>query len=264
MDSNSPKLALEIMYDGSRFHGWQVQKNANSVQSTLQDAFFSLLGTRPDISGCSRTDSGVHANSYICHTDSYGIKLSPDKLPSALNSKLRDSGISVKNAKLMPSDFHSRYSCTAKEYIYKIWNANYSNPFLQDKALFFPRKLDFETNAFLFDELCGTHDFRCFMAKGSKNEENTVRTIKYFDYSRDGELITLRVCADGFLYNMVRIIAGTLLELCTKPASRGDITHILESNNRQNAGDTAPGYALYLNRIFYGGNQLFTKEETQK
>ncbi len=263
MDNTSPKLALEIMYDGSRFHGWQVQKNAHSVQSSLQDAFFALTGTRPDISGCSRTDSGVHASSYICHTNAECVKISPDRLPLALNAKLRDSGIAVKNAKIMPSDFHARYSCTAKEYIYKIWNAPYSNPFLQGGALFFPRKLDFEGNAFLFQEFCGTHDFRCFMAKGSKNEENTVRTIKYFDFSRDDELITLRVCADGFLYNMVRIMAGTLLELCVKQAKKGDITRIIDSLDRQNAGDTAPGHALYLNRIFYGENQLFTKEETQ-
>ncbi len=249
------KIALTIMYDGSRFHGWQVQKNAPSVQGALQEALFELLGFYPDISGCSRTDAGVHANSYVCHLPKDNINIHDEKLPLAINAHLRNIPISVKSAVTLGEDFHARYSCTGKEYIYKIWNAPYDNPFLSGKALFFPKRLNFEENAFLFDEFCGKHDFRAFMTKGSKNEDNTVRTIKYFDFERRDELITLRVCADGFLYNMVRIMTGTLLELCCgNTASPGDVSSVIYSKERKNAGDTAPAHALYLNRVFYPQN----------
>lgn len=250
-----PNIAFEIMYDGSRFHGWQVQKNARSVQSAFQDALETILGFRPDVCGCSRTDAGVHANSYVCHISSQNVNISPERFPQALNSHLKNSGIAVKNAACVPGDFHARYSCTGKEYIYKIWNKRYSNPFLSDRALFYPIKTDFEKYAFLCEEFCGTHDFRAFMSKGSKNEENTVRTVKYFNISQSGDGCTvLRVCADGFLYNMVRIMTGTFLELCAKDAKPGDLSEIINSADRKNAGDTAPAHALYLNRIFYPDN----------
>ena len=245
------KIALEIMYDGSMFHGWQVQSNAVSVQGTLQDALQSCVGFRPDVSGCSRTDSGVHANSYVCHIERCGINLEPERLCAALNSFLRDRGIGVKNAKYMPEDFHARYSCLGKEYIYKVWNAKYMNPFLKGKALFYPRELDIEKMRFAEEEFCGKHDFRSFMTKGSKNEDNTVRTVKYFKAERQDELVTFRVAADGFLYNMVRIMVGTYLDFSAKGASTGSIKSVIESTNRALAGDTAPAHGLYLNKVFY-------------
>ena len=258
---DKPKIALEIMYDGTRFHGWQVQKNSVSVQSTLQDAFQTLVGFRPDISGCSRTDAGVHADSYVCHLNSSGIRIPVNRLPAALNTALRSSGIAVKNAAAVSEDFHARYSCTSKEYIYKIWNAQFENPFLENRALFFPRKADFEKYSHLFSEFCGTHDFRAFMSKGSKNENNTIRTVKYFDFTREGNLITFRVCADGFLYNMVRIMTGTILKLCSEGASSGAVCEIIDSLDRTRAGDTAPAHGLYLNRVFYDTDLFYPVKE---
>ena len=249
--NNGEKIAFNIMYDGSRFHGWQVQNNARSVQGTFQDGLEAVLGFRPDVSGVSRTDSGVHANNYVCHVLRDGVNIPPERLSAALNSHLRDSGIAVKSCEIKDADFHARYSCTGKEYIYKIWNARYANPFLSDRAWFYPMELDIEKMRFAEEEFVGTFDFRAFMTKGSKNEDNTVRTVKYFNVKREDELVTISVCADGFLYNMVRIMVGTYVDLARRGASEGSVREIINSCDRKNAGDTAPAQGLYLNKIFY-------------
>ncbi len=245
------KIALTIMYDGTYFHGWQVQNNAKSVQGTLQDGLEKVLGKRPDVSGVSRTDSGVHANNYVCHILKDDISIPPERLVAALNSHLRDSGIAVKKAEIKDADFHARYSCVGKEYIYKIWNARYANPFYKDKAMFYPMEIDIEKMRFAEEEFVGTHDFRSFMTKGSKNEDNTIRTVKYFNVKREDELVTISVCADGFLYNMVRIMVGTYIDLSRKGASKGAVKEIIQALDRRYAGDTAPAEGLYLNKIFY-------------
>lgn len=245
------KIALTIMYDGTLFHGWQVQNNAKTVQSTLQDALESVLSKRPDVSGCSRTDAGVHANNYVCHIPKDGISIPPERLVFALNSALRGKGIAVKKARVCDEDFHARYSCLGKEYIYKIWNAKYMNPFYRDRAMFCPFEIDIDKMRFAEREYIGKHDFRAFMTKGSKNEDNTTRTVKYFNVTRENELITISVCADGFLYNMVRIMVGTYLDLARKNPTPGEIARIIKSCDRKYAGDTVPACGLYLNKIFY-------------
>ena len=248
----NPKIAINIMYDGAKYCGWQVQKNSLSVQQKMQDALESLLGFRPDICGCSRTDSGVHANNYICHISSENVNIPVEKLADALNMHLHKSGIAVKSAKMADADFHARYSCVKKEYIYKIWNARYSNPFLEGKSWYFPYcRINEEELAFIGEEFKGTHDFKAFMSKGSKITDDTVRTIEYFNVRREGELVCISVCADGFLYNMVRIMVGTFAAACMGKIKKGDITDIINSHVRSNAGDTAPACGLYLNRIFY-------------
>ena len=249
--SSGEKIALTLMYDGAKFCGWQVQKNARSVQGFLQDALEGVLSFRPDVCGCSRTDSGVHANNYVCHIPKSGITMDCDRLTAALNAHLRDSGLAVKSACVRDADFHARYSCIAKEYEYKIWNERYDNPFLKGRAMFYPREIDIDALSYVSKEFCGTHDFRSFMTKGSKNEDNTVRTVKYFEVSKEKGLITIRVCADGFLYNMVRIMVGTYLDLARKKAPEGSLSRIIDGTNRSLAGDTAPAHGLYLNRIFY-------------
>ena len=245
------RIALTIMYDGTLFHGWQVQNNAKSVQGSLQDGLEKVLGFRPDVTGVSRTDSGVHANNYVCHIIREGINIPPERLVAALNSHLRHSGIAVKGAEIKDANFHSRYSCKAKEYVYKIWNAHYVNPFYKDRAWFYPIKIDVEKMRFAQEEFVGTYDFRAFMTKGSKNEDNTVRSVKYFNVKREDELVTISVCADGFLYNMVRIMVGTYVDLARQGATKGAVSKIISSCDRKNAGDTAPAGGLYLNRIFY-------------
>lgn len=249
--ASQEKIALEIMYNGKYFHGWQVQNNAKSVQGTLCDALESIAGKRIDVTGCSRTDAGVHANQYICHINKDDVNLAPERLCAAMNSYLRDMGIAVKNAKVMDADFHARYSCVGKEYVYKIWNAKYTNPFLCGRAMFCPFEIDVEKMRFAESEFCGMQDFRSFMTKGSKNEDNTVRTVKYFNVSKKDELIEISVCADGFLYNMVRIMVGTYIDLARKDAPEGSVKAIIEAKDRRFAGDTAPACGLYLNKVFY-------------
>lgn len=246
------KIAFTIMYDGTYFHGWQVQKNAVTVQETLQNAFFKVLGFRPDVSGCSRTDSGVHANMYVCHTDAEGIRIPPDKLAKALNAQLPPS-VAVCSAELKDDSFHARYSCLGKEYVYKIWNAHYRNPFLDGKCMFVPKALCIDKASFCEREFSGKHNFSSFMSQGAKSTvaEDPVRTVKYFKVNRDGNLVTVTVAADGFLYNMVRIMVGTYIDCAQGRLGEGAVAAIIEKKDRSFAGDTAPACGLYLNKVFY-------------
>lgn len=250
MEIDNKKIALTIMYDGTHFCGWQVQKNAPSVQSTLQDALEKVLGERPDVSGVSRTDSGVHANMYVCHIDTPQKELSPMSLMRAVNANIRGK-IAVTDARYENSDFHARYSCKGKEYLYKIWNSSYKNPFLEGYSMYVPYKIDDEAIMPMCNEFCGTHDFRAFMSKGSKITDDTVRTVEYFRTQRQGDLLEIYVKADGFLYNMVRIMVGTYLDAVRGKLKLGDISEIIEGKTRANAGDTALACGLYLNRVFY-------------
>lgn len=242
------KIKLTLTYDGTNFHGWQVQKSGVvTVQSTLQDAIERVCGKRLPVTGCSRTDAGVHANEFVCHTDIINIPC--EKLSVALNSHL-PSSVAVKKAELVPDSFHARYSCAGKEYIYKIFNEKYRDPFLINRAMFYPRPLDANSLSFAAQAFCGRHDFRAFMSEGSKIFD-TVRTVKYCDISRFGDIVQIKIAADGFLYNMVRIIAGTVIAASEKGFSRDDISDIISSCQRKNAGPTAPACGLYLNKVFY-------------
>ena len=248
MTDTNNKLMLTLSYDGTDFHGWQVQRGGDiTVQSTLQKAIFEVCGRMLPVTGCSRTDSGVHANEFVCHTDMINIPC--DRLPLALNTRLPRT-VAVKSAKEVPCDFHARYSCKGKEYIYKILNSKIRDPFLEGKVMLYPKRLDTDALSSLSSAFCGKKDFRAFMAQGSKIED-TVRTVHYCDVSRNGDIVTLRIAADGFLYNMVRIIAGTFILAAEKNLSKADIEGIIASCDRRNAGVTAPPCGLYLNKVFY-------------
>ena len=251
MESGLQRFAVNITFDGADYCGWQVQDNAKSVQETLQDALEKTFGLRPDVHGCSRTDSGVHAKNYVCHFDLPGGIISENKLPLALNSGLKNTKIAAKYALAVTDGFHARYSAVKKEYLYRIWNSHFQNPLLNGKVLFFPQKIDEKKLKFVSSEFLGKHDFAAFMSKGSKITDDTVREIYRFDIERHGDEIDIYVCADGFLYNMVRIMVGTLLSASYGNVKEGGITEIINSRDRKNAGDTASAHALYLNRIFY-------------
>lgn len=249
------RVALKLIYDGSAFHGWQVQKNAVTVQSTIQDAVECVTGRRIDISGCSRTDSGVHANEYFCHMDYDSINIPPEKFMIALNAHLSNK-IAVSACNFVDDDFHARYSCIGKEYLYKIWNERYINPLYDGKVLFYPMPVDVEKLRFVENEFCGTHNFKAFMSRGSKITDDTIRSVKYFKANKQDGLLTIRVCADGFLYNMVRIMVGTYLFAAMGKYKEGDISAIINSANRALAGDTMPAHALYLNKVFYNKEEM--------
>lgn len=242
------RLLLTLRYDGSRYHGWQVQKNGITVQETLQDAVERLTGIRSGLTGCSRTDAGVHAEMFCCAFDT-ASPLRGEKMVKALNAHLpRD--IAVYGCREVEADFHPRYAALGKRYVYRIWNAPERNPFWEGRALHCRRPLD---AAFLNEQAAayvGTHDFASHQAAGSTVEE-TIRTVRRTEVERRGEMVLFTVEADGFLYNMVRIMVGTLLGLQAGSLEAGSIPAILESGSRERAGATAPACGLYLDHVFY-------------
>lgn len=244
-------IKLFISYKGTRYSGWQVQKNAPTVQKTLQDSIEQLLGYSISLTGCSRTDSGVHANIYCCSVDTNGqdMTIPMDKLPIALNHRL-PSDISALQAEAATQDFHPRYDIKYKEYEYLIWNEVFHNPFLNDSSYHYPKHLDEKIMNDAAKLFVGRHDFSSFMSSGS-DVEDCVRNILYFNVTRDGSRIKINVAADGFLYNMVRILTGTLIEVAEGKIKIEDIPFIIESKNRRNAGFTAPAQGLYLNKVVY-------------
>ena len=243
-----PRLLLTLRYDGTRYHGWQVQPNGVTVQQVMQDAVERLTGVRSGLTGCSRTDAGVHANMFCCTLDT-ACPLRGDKLAAALNAHL-PADVAVYGCREVPADFHPRYMAAGKRYVYRIWNAPARNPFWQGYALHRQRRLDERRMDEAAAAYCGTHDFTAFCSAGSAVEDR-VRTVRRCGVSRQGDLVTFTVEADGFLYNMVRIITGTLIEIGLKKRSPGDMKSIIEACDRRTAGYTAPPYGLYLAEIFY-------------
>ncbi len=241
-------LLLTISFDGSAYHGWQVQENAVTVQQTLQDALEHICSRRDNIVGCSRTDAGVHANMYCCNIRTESV-IDCNKLVGALNAVLpRD--IAATDCKEVDFDFHARYDCKSKEYIYKIWNSPNKNPFLYNYSLHYKYPLD---EKFLSEQakmFVGTHHFDSFCAAGS-SVDDTERTVMNACVEREGDMVIFRVEADGFLYNMVRIMVGTLIDISRGKIPPDSIDGIIAAKNRSVAGYTAPAHGLYLNKIHY-------------
>ncbi|MBR1779333.1 MAG: tRNA pseudouridine(38-40) synthase TruA, partial [Clostridia bacterium] len=204
-------LLLTLSYNGKNYHGWQIQKNATSVQAVFQNALFKVFDEDIDIKGCSRTDAGVHANVY-CVSFKTEKNISVEKVPLALN-KFLPNDICVTSCQVVEKDFHARYSCIGKEYQYKIWNAPIRNPFLDGLAFHYWYHLDIKELNAACEQFLGTHDFSAFCTKDTREAKNLVRTIRNFNVQKDGPLVTFTIEADGFLYNMVRIIIGTLLHV---------------------------------------------------
>lgn len=241
-------LLLTLSFDGSAYHGWQVQENAVTVQQALQDALEHICGVRDNIVGCSRTDSGVHANMYCCNLRTEHT-IPCDRLVTALNAVLpRD--IAVSNCEQVPFDFHARYDCTSKEYIYKIWNFPNKNPFLYDYSLHYKYPLDAEMLDGQAKQYMGEYDFASFCAAGS-SVASTVRNVTNASVKRDGDMVVFTVEANGFLYNMVRIMVGTLIDISSGKIEKNSIADIIAAKDRGKAGFTAPPHGLYLNKVNY-------------
>lgn len=241
-------ILLTISFDGTAYHGWQVQENASTVQQTLQDALQQICSRRDNVVGCSRTDAGVHANMYCCNIRTEH-PIPCEKLVTALNAVLpRD--IAALDCKEVDFDFHARYDCESKEYIYRIWNSPNKNPFLYNYSLHYKYPLNEEFLDSQAKQFIGTHDFSSFCAAGS-SVEDTVRTVKNASVERNGDEVVFRVEADGFLYNMVRIMTGTLIDISRGRIPENSIPRIIEAKNRFAAGCTAPARGLYLNKIHY-------------
>ncbi len=243
-------LMVTIMYDGRSYHGWQVQENADSVQEQFQKALYQVIGEKTDIKGCSRTDAGVHANMY-CISFHTAHSIPADRLPLALNRFLPPT-IAAVRAEDVGADFHARYSCKGKEYIYKINNAPVRNPFLEGYALHYWHRLDEEKMNEAAQYLTGRHDFTSFCTVDPHRQKGDFhRTIKNISVKREEEMVIITVEADGFLYNMVRIIVGTLLAVAQGKITPESIPERIAAKDRSAAGPTAPPQGLYLNRVFY-------------
>ena len=246
------KYFAKIRYLGTDFHGFQVQPEKRTVQGELCRALFEALGKPCKVTGCSRTDAGVHANEFCILIECVGATVPPEKLPVAV-SRFLPNDLSLYYAEEAKEDFHPRYDVISKEYLYKIKNSRVYDPFFIERAWFVPRYIDesaLERMRIAASYIVGKHDFSCFMAEGS-DVVDTTRTVFYLDISKSNDLIEIKISADGFLYNMVRIIVGTLTEVAYGRIEPENIPDIIASRDRQKAGMTAPPFGLYLNKVNY-------------
>lgn len=251
-------IAFRLMYNGTNYHGWQVQKTEITVAETLEKALSTLCEERIKVTGCGRTDAGVHAERYIANFRT-GCSIPCDRFPLAVNSRLPED-IVVCEAFEVAEDFNAIGSCLKKEYTYRIFNSRIRNPFYVHRAYFYPKRLDEQVMDRAARAFEGTHDFRAVRSVGTETK-TTVRTVHYCRVNRNGELLELKVCADGFLYNMVRAITGTVLYAAEGKLTPEDIPVILSSGNRTLAGPTVPPGGLYLTRLWYEDERLNDQEE---
>ncbi len=239
---------LTLMFDGTSYHGWQRQENGITVQQKLEDAVSELFCTDVSVTGCSRTDAGVHARCFKAnfHSD---VERQMNTVISGLNFYLPND-ICVTACEIVPDAFNARFSCESKEYHYVFYDSSVRNPFLINKAVHVKHDLDADMMNNEAKDFIGTHDFSSFCAAGAAVRSN-VRTVKSAGVFRDNEKVVFYVEADGFLYNMVRIMAGTLLYIDEKKLDRGSIPAIIQSSNRLCAGKTMPPEGLYLNKVVF-------------
>lgn len=248
-------IALFIKYDGTAYHGWQVQKNAVTVGQTLEEAAARVVGHKVHITGCGRTDAGVHARVYVANfrTDS---RIPTDRLPYALNTHLPDD-ILVYEAREVNESFNAIGSCVKKEYTYQIYNSPMKDPFYVNRAWFYPKHLDESIMREAAAQFVGTHDFAAVRSVGT-DVKSTVRTVYHFHVERQDDLIFFRVCANGFLYNMARAMVGTVVYAAEGKIAPKDIGGILAAGNRTAAGPTVPPGGLYMTQLWYDdGKEVF-------
>ena len=246
------KYFAKIKYLGTDFCGFQVQPEKRTVQGELCNALSLAFGVPCKVTGCSRTDSGVHANEFCITVENDRGSIPAEKLPVAV-AKYLPNDLSLFWAKVCNDDFHPRYDVVSKEYLYRVINDKIYDPFEYGRAWFVPREVDdkaLERMRVAASHIIGTHDFSAFMSEGS-DVEDRVRTVFYLTVEKMGNLIEIRISADGFLYNMVRIIVGTLFEVAAGRIDPDAIPSIIESKKRSAAGPTAPPQGLYLNKVVY-------------
>ncbi|MCD7982272.1 MAG: tRNA pseudouridine(38-40) synthase TruA [Clostridiales bacterium] len=237
------RIRLVVAYDGTNYRGWQLQPNGITIEEVLNRALSDLLGERIRVIGASRTDSGVHSLGNVAVFDT-NTCIPPEKISFAVNQYLPED-IVVQESREVPGSWHPRHCDSKKTYEYRILNRTFPLPSRRLDTYFFHYPLDMEKMQKAAGLLEGTHDFKSFCSVGS-SAKSTVRTVFSCEVVRNGELITIRVCGSGFLYNMVRIIAGTLLQVGTGRLDPEDMTRILEAKDREAAGPTAPAHGLTM------------------
>lgn len=242
------RVKLTVAYDGTNYCGWQVQPNGNTIEAELNKHLSQLLGEEIRVTGASRTDAGVHAQGNVAVFDT-NARMPAEKISYAMNTRLPQD-IRIQKSEEVASDFHPRFCETRKTYEYKICNRRFPDPCVRLYSLFYYWKLDAERMQRAADYLVGTHDFTSFCTNRPEVPDR-VRTIYSLTVERQGDMITIRVTGSGFLYNMVRIITGTLLRVGSGQMEPEEIPHILEAKDRGRAGETARPEGLTLISIEY-------------
>ena len=255
-------ILLKIAYDGSGFHGWQKQPGVRTVQGELEEKLDAVLRAPALLEGTSRTDAGVHALGQ-CATLRGDFAIPTDRIPTAVNNLLSD--VCVLSAEEKPEGFHARFDAVGKTYIYRFAMAPRGEIFLRNYACLLAKSPNIDKMSEAAKYIEGTHDFACFRAAGSTEQERTVRTVFAVRVSEGAgtdpagacyDTVVLEVTGDGFLYNMVRIIAGTLIETGFGKIEPREIESIIAAKDRAGAGPTAPPQGLYLREVYYDKDKL--------
>ena len=242
------RVMMRVAYDGTDYCGWQLQPGAPTIEGVLNEKLSELLGEEITVTGASRTDSGVHSLGNVAVFDT-NTRIPAEKISYALNQRLPDD-IVVQQSCEVPDDWHPRHCNSRKTYEYRILNRTFRDPTRRSDTYFYYYPLNVEAMQQAAAKLEGTHDFQSFCAAGTQ-AKTTVRTIYSCEVAKNGDLITIRVTGNGFLYNMVRIIAGTLIKVGAGDIAPGEITAILEACDRSVAGPTAPAHGLTMIGIIY-------------
>ena len=241
-------IVLYLSYLGTGYHGWQMQKNLPTVQETMEKAIAKVVGHDVHVTGCGRTDAGVHAKCYVANFRTTST-IPAERLPYALNTHL-PCDIVVTKAFDVHENFNAIGSCARKEYTYQIYNSRLKDPFYVNRAWFYPKHLDEKIMQEAASQFVGTHDFAAVRSVGT-DVKSTVRTVYYYNVERHGDIIELKVCANGFLYNMARAMAGTVVDAAEEKIKPSEIGAILDSGNRTAAGPTVPPGGLYMTHLWY-------------
>ena len=247
------RIQLILEYDGTNYAGWQMQKNALSVQAVVERALKKLLGADVRVTGASRTDAGVHALGQSAHFDT-ASRIPPEKYAYALNTLLPPD-VRVRRSGCVPDDFHARFSARGKRYCYRVYQSAHAGAINRNTHWHVIYPLDLGKMRAEADCLVGTHDFGAFAASGSVVKD-TVRTISSARVEQSGDDYTLTVEGNGFLYNMVRIIAGTLVSVGSGKLEPGAIRRAIDRKDRLLLGVTAPAHGLTLMEVFYDANPV--------
>lgn len=241
--ADTKRVRLTVAYDGTNYHGWQVQNNGITIESELNRCLSDLLKEDIQVIGASRTDSGVHALGNIAVFDT-ASRMPAEKISYALNQRLPED-IRIQRSEEVAPDWHPRYVTSRKTYEYRIYRGEFPMPVKRLYALFSYRSFDVEKMQQAARYLVGEHDFKSFCQVGAQ-VESTVRTLYSVTVEEQGSDLVIRVCGNGFLYNMVRIIAGTLMDVGQGKNAPEEMQDILEAKNRSAAGPTAPAHGLML------------------
>ena len=243
---NNIKITLE--YDGTNYYGWQKQKGMKTIQGEIEEALFAVTKERCEVTGSSRTDAGVHAKGFVANFRT-NSKVPPNRFREALNVKLPNDIVILKSEKV-DDEFHARYYAKGKTYEYSILNDDVPSALMRNQVYHYKYDLDIDAMEVAAKQFIGTHDFAAFKTQGS-SVKGTIRTIFEVKVEKTEKIIKISVSGDGFLYNMVRIIVGTLINVGRGKTDSNSIVDIINKKDRTLAGDCVPPHGLLLKEVYY-------------